>query len=509
VNPPSPNATCDVLVAGAGPVGLFLALQLVQRGHSVRLVEARAAQSEHSKALALMPRTMEIFRIVGISAPFENAAYRARGATILGRHHMLGHIPFEFDDTWFDYVAMVPQNVTERILREQFVAAGGRIDYETELSGLLDTPGCVTVRLRTLRGEERVDARFVVGCDGARSTVRHAIGFGFEGGADENTYVLLDVDTVGDAPTSELLICPNAAGPLAIFPITSRRQRLVAMVPRGFEGELTVDLANELIAQRGPANLGATKLHWGSLFRSHHRQAPGMQKGAIFLAGDAAHIHSPFGGQGLNTGLGDAFNLAWKLDYVLAGHGTKNLLPSYSLERQRVARDVIRSTDLLMRVMSTANPVAQALRNYLIGPVTENAAFRQAFLSRLSGLAISYDRSPIVDGTGRRARDESVRTRDRERRLYDVLDGRYLIVYPASAPATFGGAFETFIEHYGGAVGAMCSDEAGAPVVRLVRPDAYLALELAIAGADPTPMLERLAQVLATHVRRVGRAAPP
>jgi 2-polyprenyl-6-methoxyphenol hydroxylase-like FAD-dependent oxidoreductase len=497
------SGPCDVLVVGAGPVGLFLAQQLVARGRSVRLVEARSKQSEHSKALAIMPRTMEAFQVAGFDAPFENAAYRVNAATILTHRQVLGRIPIEPSKTRFDYVAMVPQNVTEQILYDRLVAAGGAVEYGSEFVGLVEGPEGVTVRLRSAWGEERREARFVVGCDGAHSTVRHQIGFGFEGGEYEDTFVLFDVDTVGDAPTAEVLICPHEAGPLALFPITKKRQRLVAMVARDFAGEPTLDLANELIGQRGPWNLGASKLHWATTFRIHHRQAPGMHKGSVFLAGDAAHVHSPFGGQGMNTGLGDAFNLAWKLDYVLAGFGTPNLLPSYSFERHRVARDIIRATDLLTRAMGTANPLAQVLRNYFIPKLTENAALRKLFVTRFSGLGIRYRNSPIVDGAGVRAPDERLRAGDRERRLYDVLDGRYLIVYPASAPATAAAAFENFTQHYGGAVTALASDEISEPFVRLVRPDAYLALEASLHGDDPTPVLERLARVLGTHVRRV------
>ena len=496
-----------MLVAGAGPVGLFLAQQLVARGRSVRLVEARTNQSEHSKALAIMPRTMEAFAVAGFCAPFENAAYRLNAATILTHRQVLGRIPIEPAQTRFDYIAIVPQNVTEQILHEQLVAAGGAVEYGTEFIGLVDAPDGVTVRLRSARGEERSAARFVVGCDGAHSTVRQLIGFGFEGGEYEDTFVAFDVDTVGDAPTGEMLVCPHEAGSLVLLPITKKRQRLVAMVARDFAAEPTLDLANELIGQRGPWNLGASKLHWSSTFRIHHRQAPGMHKGSVFLAGDAAHVHSPLGGQGMNTGLGDAFNLAWKLDYVLGGYGTPNLLPSYSLERRRVAKDVIRATDLLTRAMATANPIARGLRNYFLPRLAENAAFRERFVTALSGLGVRYRNSPIVDGAGARAPDERLRAGDRERRLYDVLDGRYLLVYPASAPVTAAAAFDNFTQHYGGAVTAISSDEIGEPFVRLVRPDAYVAVEAALHGDDPTPVLERLARVLGTHVRRSARPA--
>jgi 2-polyprenyl-6-methoxyphenol hydroxylase-like FAD-dependent oxidoreductase len=501
------DPACDVLIVGAGPVGLFLALQLVLRGRAVRLIEARGGQSEHSKALAIMPRTMEAFRAVGISGPFETAAFRVNGASILTTHAVLARVPIEPRGTKFDYLAMVPQDITERILLERLVAAGGRVEYGTEFLGLVDAPEGVTVRLATARGEERSVARYVVGCDGAHSSVRRSIGFEFEGGDYDATFVLADVDVVGDAPTGDMIVCPSALGPLAVFPISAKRCRLVAVAPKGFSGEPTLDTANEIIAARGPWNLGASKLHWASTFRIRHRQTPGMHKGAIFLAGDASHVHSPFGGQGMNTGLQDAFNLAWKLDFTLGGFGTRDLLPTYTVERHAVARNVIRWTDFATRALSSTNGLVRAIRDYAIPRVSENASFRRRFVETLTELGVQYGHSPIVEGKGLRAIDERIRAGDRERRLYDVLEGRYALVYPAAAPASVAAAFETFCEHYAGAVRALSSDEVAEPFVRLVRPDAYVALEASLTGDDPTPVIERLARVLATHVRRRGRAA--
>jgi len=499
-----PPDACDVLVAGAGPVGLFLALLLRTRGHAVRIVEARAVPSGASKALAIMPRTLEEFRIAGISAPFENAGLRVTAAAVMAREGVLARLPVEPEGSWFDYVAMIPQNVTERILRERLADVGGTIEFGTELVGLVDGPDGVAVRLRTAAGEKRCTARYVVGCDGADSAVRQLIGFGFEAGARWDLFAVFDVELVGQMPPAELAIFPHVAGPLGIFPLDEKRWRLVAKLRRSDVAEPTLDFANELIGQRGPWDLGATKLHWGALLNLDRRNAPGMHKGSIFLAGDAAHVHSPLGGQGLNLGLGDAFNLAWKLDYAIAGYGMRQLFPSYSAERDRVAKQALRAIALLSNTMGARNLLARGIRDYLTPRVTENRAFRRAFASQLTGLGIKYDRSPIVDGVGRHAPDESVRAPGRERRLYDVLAGRYVIVVPASAPAIVVAAFDNFAHHYGGALSSLVADEPGEPVVRLVRPDGYLALEAALSGDDPTPVLERASAVLGTHVRRLG-----
>ena len=488
-------------------MGLFLALQLTARGRSVRVVEARAGQSQYSKALAIMPRTMEAFWAAGVSAPFEAAALRVNGAAVLTKYDVLARIPVVPEHTRFDYIAMVPQDVTERLLCECLVAAGGAVEYDTKLVDLAETADGVSVRLETPRGDETSVARFVAGCDGAHSTVRPLIGLDFEGGDyDDASFVLFDIDVVGDAPTDDVVMCPNKAGPLAIFPIGPARRRLVATVPRDFSGEPTLDLANELIAERGPWNLGASKLHWASVFTIRDRQTSSMDKGSVFLAGDASHVHSPLGGQGMNTGLQDAFNLAWKLDYVLAGFATDGLLPSYTAERHRIAKNLIRTTNLLTRVMTSSNAFLRGLRDYAIPRVSENAALRRFIVGALTELSVNYAHSPIVDGPGKRALDEGIRSGDGERRLYDMIEGRYTLVYPASAPAAVAAAFEDFVLRYGAAVRAVSSDDAGEPFVRLVRPDAYLALEAALPGPDPTPVIERLARVLATHVRQSATA---
>jgi 2-polyprenyl-6-methoxyphenol hydroxylase-like FAD-dependent oxidoreductase len=496
----------DVLIAGAGPAGLFLALQLAESGRSVRLVEARAAQSEHSKALLLTSRTMETFRIAGIAAPFETAAHRITRATVLTRQRILGSLPLEAKQSWYDYLAIVPQHVTERILLDAFVAAGGAVDYGTQLVGLVDSPDGVNVRLATPHGDERAQARFVVGCDGASSTVRRLIGFDFEGDAPAGAVVVADVDMVGDVPADELTLCFHEAGSLAIVPITAKRRRIVASVAADSEDALTVDFANELIAERGPWNLGATRLHWAARIAAGSRLSPGMQKGSIFLAGDASHVYTPVTGAGINAALLDAFNLAWKLDYVLAGFSTSGLLPSYALERHRAVKHFMRAADIGTRVIESKSPVVRGLRDWAMPNLLESRRFQRSFVAQFCGLDTNYGESPIVEGAGRRANDELVRTDERERRLYDVLDRRYLLVYPASSPVSVAEAFRNFTQHYGGAVVAISSDEGGLPFVRLVRPDGYVALETA-AGDDPTPALERLSRVLATHVRRVGRAS--
>jgi hypothetical protein len=204
-------------------------------------------------------------------------------------------------------------------------------------------------------------------------------------------------------------LCPSEEGPVAIFPMSATRRRIVGTIDEASGDAPTLELVQSLLAGRGPHGLEAHALNWSSYFRVHHRLAQTLRIGRIFLAGDAAHIHSPVGGQGMNTGLHDAWNLIWKIDLSLRGHASATLLDSYSAERLPVIKGVIRMTDLMTRAMSTKNRFAQALRNSVIPMASRLAPIQHAFVERLSELGIAYGGSPIVDGDGERYFDDSIR----------------------------------------------------------------------------------------------------
>ena len=242
----------------------------------------------------------------------------------------------------------------------------------------------------------------MVGCDGAHSTVRHQLNLPFEGAEYQASFLLADVDTNTRLPADEMQLCPSEYGPVAIFPMSATRRRIVATV-ENVEGDAPpLDLVRKILAQRAPSAIEADGLHWSSYFRIHHRQVARLREGRMFIAGDAAHIHSPFGGQGMNTGLHDIWNLVWKLDLFLKGRGSQELLDSYSSERLPVIKNVIETTDLLTKIMGTPHRFAQALRDTVIPIVSRLAPFQHAFVQRLSELGIAYQGSPIVEGPGKR-----------------------------------------------------------------------------------------------------------
>ncbi len=247
--------------------------------------------------------------------------------------------------------------------------------------------------------------------------------------------------------------------------MSSTRRRIVATIESAEGDAPSLDLVQRILRQRAPRAIEARALHWSSYFRIHHRQVSRLRVGRIFIAGDAAHIHSPFGGQGMNTGLQDAWNLAWKLDLVLHGRGNERLLESYSAERRPVIKNVIMTTDFLTKALGTANKVAQAFRDLLIPMVSRLAAFQRAFVERLSGLGIAYRGSPIVEGSGKRYFEGSLRGGD-------GIRSRFLLVLNDDADT----AIKEAARQLAGSMSETLELRLGSgQEITLVRPDGYVA----------------------------------
>jgi hypothetical protein len=293
------------------------------------------------------------------------------------------------------------------------------------------------------------------------------LGLPFEGAQYESTFLLADVETNGALGADQLHLCPSELGPVAIFPMSAIRRRIVATIDQPQGDAPSLELVQTILGQRGPAGMEAHALHWSSYFRIHRRHVTQMRMGRIFIAGDAAHIHSPFGGQGMNTGLHDAWNLAWKLDLFLQGHGNQQLLDSYSAERLPVIKSVIETTDFLTKAMGTPNKFAQALRDVVIPMVSRLAPFQHAFVQRLSELGIAYRGSPIVEGPGKRYVDDSMRGGN-------DIGRRFLLLIDADGRSSIGEAAEKLCQSFSGLVELRQSQQAG---ITLVRPDGYIAYQ--------------------------------
>jgi 2-polyprenyl-6-methoxyphenol hydroxylase-like FAD-dependent oxidoreductase len=470
---PTAGLDIDILIVGAGPVGLFLANECARRNLRWRIVETHPSQSLHSKALAIFPRTLEIFDMAGVVQPFLEAANKVTSVAVITHGHTLAQMPFAPEETPYPFVAMVPQDVTEKILAEELWRKGGSVAYETTFVSARQANDHVEATLDHRGVQTTIKAAFLVGCDGAHSAVRKSINMPLEGGEYADTFMLADIETNDALPADQLQLCPSELGPAAIFPMSASRRRVVATVKQAEGDAPSLELVRKVLAERAPAGIEARSLYWSSYFRIHHRHAAKLRVGRIFIAGDAAHIHSPFGGQGMNTGLHDAWNLVWKLDLFLRQHGTEQLLESYSTERIPVIENVIATTDRLTKVMGTPNRFAQALRNAVIPMVSRLAPFQHAFVQRLSELGIAYADSPLVEGPGERYFDDSMRGGQ-------GIRSRFLVFVNSDREPTAGQAANRLSESLGEILELRPSKSTG---IKLVRPDGYVAY--ASQGNDP------------------------
>lgn len=473
----------DVLIVGAGPVGLFLANECARRGLTYRIIEAHAAQSQHSKALAIFPRTLEIFDMAGRAQPFLEAANRVTGISFISRQHTLGRIDFRPSETPYQYVAMVSQDVTERLLLQSLRNRAGNVEYQTSLVSASQSADAVEAVVECNGSQQTIHAKYLVGCDGAHSVVRHIINLTFDGGEYADSFMLADILTNDALPADEMQLCPNDDGPLAIFPMSATRRRLVGTVDEVEDDAPTLDLVNRLLASRAPAGIKATSLVWSSYFHIHHRYVSRMQQGRMFVAGDAAHIHSPFGGQGMNTGLQDAWNLAWKLELSSRGLAKDVLLESYTAERHPIVKGVIETTHVLTTALGARNKIAQGIRDAAIPIVTRIPQFTHLFVERLSGLANAYKGSPIVRGSGERYFDESLR---------DGNIGRRYLLFTNAADQPAYSRLDALQKQFEGSLEIRRNGVTG---IRLIRPDGYTAYNAASASDSDVSALREILQI--------------
>ncbi|KAE8763372.1 monooxygenase [Georgenia thermotolerans] len=422
----APGPDVDVLVVGAGPTGLALAAELAATGTRVRLVDRQLDRVHESRALGVQPRTVEVLARLGLA----EALVAAGNRTVRLELHAgarVTRVPL-FDlglaDTAYPFLLFLSQAETERILTAHLAARGVTVERGVELTGLAQGADGVTCRLRRVDGGgpvEQVRARFVVGCDGAHSTVRRLAGIAFRGSAYPQDFLLADLDADGVTPgAAHMFLAPR--GIFFLFPLARPAPwRVIAMWPddggrpggtrpgRRPREPKPAGAALTLAQVQAVADAYGTgvRVHdpvWMTRFRLHNRGAARYRAGRVLLAGDAAHIHSPAGAQGMNTGIQDAANLGWKLALVAAG-APAALLDTYERERAPVGRRVRKMTDLAFAVAVSGHPVLRLLRRHLaprLAPVVLRVA-RGRPVRTITELAIAYRRSPLtVRGGARR-----------------------------------------------------------------------------------------------------------
>jgi 2-polyprenyl-6-methoxyphenol hydroxylase-like FAD-dependent oxidoreductase len=398
----------DVLVVGAGPTGLTLAAQLVAMGATCRIVDRQPNRAHESRALAIQPRTLEVLRGLGATqelvARGNDAVWvqlHARGRVVRVRLFGLG-----LDDTAYPFLLFVSQAETEQVLLDHLAANGILVERRVELVDFHADPDAVTCTLGHADGRtEQVRTRYLVGCDGAGSTVRRGAGIPFQGGAYLQTFALADLEVDGGLDADAAHAFLGQTGLLLFFPLGRPASwRLLAMHPtlQGRREPARPSLA-ELQALSDLFAGGRLRLRdpvWMTWFRLAHRHAARYQAGPVFLAGDAAHVHSPAGAQGMNTGIQDAWNLSWKLALVARGVASEALLDSYDAERRPVGGFVVRFTDRAFAVATSTNPILRAVRTHVVPRVLPVALRLDSALAygfrTVSQLGITYRHSPAV-----------------------------------------------------------------------------------------------------------------
>jgi 2-polyprenyl-6-methoxyphenol hydroxylase-like FAD-dependent oxidoreductase len=387
-----------------------LALWLTRLGIGVRIIDKSAEPGTTSRALGVQARTLELYRQVGLADDVVDGGVQVAGLNFWVRGAQAARMPFGHLGeglTPFSYLLMYPQDAHERLLVDRLASLGVHVERLAELVGFEQQRDRVRATLQAADGSQQTcEVAFVAGCDGAHSIVRQTLGVGFPGGTYSGIFYVADVDATGPPMNGELHIDLDEADLLAVFPLKGRgehRARLLGTV-REQEPEQLNTLTFDDVSQRAIQHLRlrVTKVNWFSTYRVHHRVAHNFRAGRAFLLGDAAHLHSPVGGQGMNTGIGDAVNLAWKLAAVLKGSAAENLLDTYEPERIGFARRLVATTDRVFTFALRSGPLAEMVRTKLlprVAPVLFRLApFRRFAFQTVSQLGVNYRHSPLSSG---------------------------------------------------------------------------------------------------------------
>ncbi|VXC31416.1 Pentachlorophenol monooxygenase [Burkholderia sp. 8Y] len=470
---PTPNDTLDVapvLIVGAGPTGLAAAMSLSRAHIPVRLIEQAPQPSPYSRAIGIQARTLELFEQHRTVEPFLELGHRSRVANLYSNGQRLARLDFDPLQTRYPYLLFLPQSDTERLLAGHLAESGVKVERGVALTDFAQGSAGILATLRHPGGrDETLRPSYMIAADGAHSIVRHRLGIGFEGKSFDQTFLLADLQADCDWPDDEFHIFASNEGLAALFPMGGGRARLIgdlamhepAPDPGAQKTGPDIDECRALVERRVHHRVKLSDLSWSSYFRVNSRMAERLRVQRIFLAGDAAHVHSPAGAQGMNTGIQEAFNLGWKIARMLAGGASERLLDTYHAERHPIERDVLRQTSMLTQMAEAGHGPMKLMREHVMPALAAIGPLRDAMRRTVSELSINYRKSPLtleraLDGgprAGERAPDARVHVVDGPLGrlpgvgcLYDLHDpgcfSLFLLVNPtgeddiALAPAT-------------------------------------------------------------------------
>jgi len=505
-NPPrltGSHPDCQVLIVGAGPTGLVLAAELTARGVRTRIVDKGDGVALESRAIGIHARTLEVLDMMGLADRFTERGQVVRYLRFYSQARCLASLEFARCGSRFGFLLDLPQDETQRLLRARLAELGGMIEQRAELVGLASGSDAVTATVRTPGGHiETITAGYVVGCDGAHSRVRHELGLNFDGHPYPQDWLLADVLIDSDLAENAAHAFFRSDGlPMIFFPMRGHRWRLtLPFAGARSEAPPTLEEIQRLTDQRAPWPVTVSDPTWLANFRCHRRSAEAYRQGRVLLAGDAVHIHTPAGGQGMNTGIMDAHNLGWKLALVSAGRAPDTLLDSYGTERRPVADEVLKLTHTLVRYGTMTHPVKRRIRDIAVPALARSTAIQERAARRITHVGIAYPAGPLTrpdsrrsdPRPGQRIRDMTVRQGSQVTTLHNVLrHGRHVLVVPAGGLASVLDdarlrLYRNDIDIVTGNTAAVARTASGGrTLVVLVRPDGHIAVRARPAAIDP------------------------
>ena len=422
----------DVIIIGAGPTGLALACQLIRYGVDFVIVDKNETTTPHSKAIGVQARTLEIYEQIGLADKLIDLGWKAERARMITGGEVRGEINLADMGKGmspYPFVLMVEQGKHEALLHDHIKSKGHSVRWQTELLSFEQDDNGVRATVKNPEGgTETIEAKYLVAADGAKSPVRHTLGLSFEGSTFERMFYVADVDIDWDVEHNALTAVLMKHNLLAFFPMTGEKQwRIVGTFPEEFskdEGDILYEEIEEQIKRDTELKLDITNVNWFSTYKVHTRHVERFREGRCFLAGDAAHIHSPAGAQGMNTGIQDGYNLAWKIAMVLRGSADEKLLDTYNEERLPNAEALLKTTDRFFNLAASPEPVMSYLRvhvfPYIAGVAFSLDAVKKFVFPRISQIAINYRDSSLSGHEN----DGGLGVKAGDRMPYLLVDGK-------------------------------------------------------------------------------------
>ena len=402
-------ADTDVIIVGAGPTGLMLACQLSRFGINFRIIDKERERTQESRAIGIQAKSMEIFQNLNIVDQFIKKAKTPKEASIYFNNKVVFRLCFQKMDikgTPYSKVFLLPQSETEKIFSTYLEKLNIPIERETELESFIQTREGIEAQIKNYSKNtiEKIKSRFIVGCDGAKSKVREIMNVPFEGGSYQQEFILADVAVHWKYPKDIFALFNNKKGLFVHIPLNENYSRLIICKIDSFQYDNDASPTNEYIENFARNEMGLDikleKPFWSSHFHLHHRAVKQYFNGFAFLAGDAAHIHSPVAGQGMNTGLQDASNLAWKLALVLKYKSSSKLLDTYQIERIKVGKKLLATTDRIFGFLTSKNIIILFFKQYffpiLLYFFNKSDKIKKRIFCFMSELAIHYPPNSFI-----------------------------------------------------------------------------------------------------------------